>query len=274
MRLTEALDSFGIPLSEERLEEAEYQGRKVTLNKPFRTPDGPKKFSVYTKNEKGNVVKVNFGDPNMEIKRDDPKRRKNFRARHNCDDPGPKHKARYWSCQATWNDRKKVSDVVESYEPEFLIEAVQADDAIVMFPVSINGKHTRKDGTPMHITLRWGKWKSSGDELADAVTRALEGKAVNPPRVTHWQPDVFKSQAGDQKFHVLILDRDARIKELRDALEPVFGQDKFKDYKMHITVDEDFWNQVQEKFVLPADVRLEVGALELRLGNRTLKTFR
>jgi len=79
---------------------AEYQGRKVTLNKPFRTPDGPKKTSVYVKNDKGNVVKVNFGDPNMEIKRDDPARRRSFRARHNCDNPGPKWKARYWSCKA------------------------------------------------------------------------------------------------------------------------------------------------------------------------------
>ena len=80
------------------IEESEYQGRKVELNNPFRTPKGPKKFSVYVKNEKGNVVKVNFGDPNMEIKRDDPARRKSFRARHNCSDPGPKWKARYWSC--------------------------------------------------------------------------------------------------------------------------------------------------------------------------------
>jgi hypothetical protein len=79
---------------------AEYQGRKVTLNKPFRTPDGPKKTSVYVKNEKGNVVKVNFGDPNMKIKKNIPGRRKNFRARHNCDNPGPKWKARYWSCKA------------------------------------------------------------------------------------------------------------------------------------------------------------------------------
>ena len=78
---------------------SEYQGRKVKLNKPFRTPDGPKKFSVYVKNEKGNVVKVNFGDPNMEIKRDNPARRKSFRARHKCDTPGPKWKARYWSCR-------------------------------------------------------------------------------------------------------------------------------------------------------------------------------
>lgn len=78
---------------------AEYQGRKVTLNKPFRTPKGPKKFAVYTKNEKGSVVIVRFGDPNMEIKRDNPERRKSFRARHNCDNPGPKYKARYWSCR-------------------------------------------------------------------------------------------------------------------------------------------------------------------------------
>jgi len=78
-----------------------------TLNKPFRTPKGPKKFSVYVKNEKGNIVKVNFGDPNMEIKRDDPDRRRNFRARHNCDNPGPKTKARYWSCRQ-WRAGKKV----------------------------------------------------------------------------------------------------------------------------------------------------------------------
>jgi hypothetical protein len=80
---------------------SEYQGRKVTLNKYFRTPDGPKKFSVYVKNEKGNVVKVNFGDPNMEIKKDIPARRKSFRARMRCDTPGPKWKSRYWACK-TW----------------------------------------------------------------------------------------------------------------------------------------------------------------------------
>ena len=79
------------------------EGKK--LNKPFRTPSGPKKFSVYVKNENGNVVKVNFGDPNMRIKDNIPGRRKNFRARHNCDNPGSKTKARYWSCRQ-WSDRK------------------------------------------------------------------------------------------------------------------------------------------------------------------------
>ncbi len=89
------------------VEETEYQGKKVNLNNPFRTPDGPKKFSVYVKNEKNNVVKVNFGDPNMEIKRDDPKRRASFRARHGCDNPGPKWKAKYWSCYQ-WRAGSKV----------------------------------------------------------------------------------------------------------------------------------------------------------------------
>ena len=82
------------------------EGKK--LNKPFRTPSGPKKFSVYVKNENGNVVKVNFGDPNMRIKDNIPGRRKNFRARHNCDNPGPKTKARYWSCRQWSNSKSDI----------------------------------------------------------------------------------------------------------------------------------------------------------------------
>lgn len=90
-------------------EKKDSKDSKVTLNKPFRTPGGPKKFSVYVKNEKGNVVKVNFGDPNMSIKRDDPERRKSYRARHGCDNPGPKWKANYWSCKM-WSNTN-VSDL-------------------------------------------------------------------------------------------------------------------------------------------------------------------
>lgn len=81
--------------------------KEKTLGKPFRTPGGPKKFSVYVRNEKGNEVKVNFGDPNLSIKRDNPKRRKSFRARHNCANPGPRTKARYWSCRQ-WRASAKV----------------------------------------------------------------------------------------------------------------------------------------------------------------------
>tara|TARA_R110002167_G_scaffold365395_1_gene589868 strand:- start:63 stop:1298 length:1236 start_codon:yes stop_codon:yes gene_type:complete len=82
---------------DEELDEAEYQGNKVTLGKP--SAGDVKKFKVYVKNEKGNVVKVNFGDPNMTIKKHIPARRKSFRARHNCDNPGPRTSARYWSCK-------------------------------------------------------------------------------------------------------------------------------------------------------------------------------
>ncbi|MEX0597885.1 MAG: hypothetical protein WD512_15450 [Candidatus Paceibacterota bacterium] len=84
----------------DKLIASEYQGKKVTLNKPFSTPDGPKKSSVYVKNDKGNVVKVNFGDPNMKIKKHIPERRKSFRARMRCENPGPKWKSRYWACKS------------------------------------------------------------------------------------------------------------------------------------------------------------------------------
>ena len=82
---------------DDNLDEAEYQGRKVKLGKPMR--GDVKKFKVYVKNPKGNIVKVNFGDPDMKIKKSNPARRRSFRARHNCDNPGPRHKARYWSCR-------------------------------------------------------------------------------------------------------------------------------------------------------------------------------
>jgi len=106
------MKTFGCHIEEDPIvEQAEYQGRKVKLNDPFRSSDGKKKFYVYVKNEKGNVIKLGFGDPNMEIKRDDPGRRKNFRARHKCDtNPGPKWKARYWSCRM-WEKGATVSEL-------------------------------------------------------------------------------------------------------------------------------------------------------------------
>lgn len=107
----------GTPLSDEELEllqnkhgdvvyqavhdslyEAKYQGREVPLGKPMK--GDVKKSKVYVRGPKGNVVKVNFGDKKMKIKKSNPKRRKSFRARHNCKNPGPRWKARYWSCRA------------------------------------------------------------------------------------------------------------------------------------------------------------------------------
>lgn len=103
-KLLEYLKSY-MPM----LTEAEYQGRSVKLGKPMK--GDVKKYKVYVKNPKtGKVVKVNFGDPNMEIKRDDPERRKNFRARHKCSQKKDRTKAGYWSCRM-WSN-KKVSDIV------------------------------------------------------------------------------------------------------------------------------------------------------------------
>tara|TARA_R110000822_G_scaffold36188_1_gene101973 strand:- start:409 stop:996 length:588 start_codon:yes stop_codon:yes gene_type:complete len=83
---------------DETLDEAEYQGRKVKLGKPMQ--GDVKKFKVYVRDPKTkNVKKVNFGDPNMRIKKSNPARRRSFRARHNCASPGPRTKARYWSCR-------------------------------------------------------------------------------------------------------------------------------------------------------------------------------
>ena len=79
------------------LNEAEYQGRNVKLGKPMQ--GDVKKFKVYVKNDAGNVVKVNFGQKGMSIKKNNPERRKSFRARHNCASPGPRDKPRYWSCR-------------------------------------------------------------------------------------------------------------------------------------------------------------------------------
>lgn len=84
--------------TDEGIDEAKYQGREVPLGKPMK--GDVKKSKVYVKNPAGNVVKVNFGDKKMKIKKSNPARRKSFRARHNCDNPGPRHKARYWSCRA------------------------------------------------------------------------------------------------------------------------------------------------------------------------------
>jgi hypothetical protein len=92
-------EEFGyLAYDEDGLFEAEYQGRKVQLNKPMQGDVA--KSKVYVRKPNGKVVKVNFGDKNMRIKKNIPGRRKNFRARHNCDNPGPRWKARYWSCRA------------------------------------------------------------------------------------------------------------------------------------------------------------------------------
>jgi hypothetical protein len=94
----EFLDLNNVLLESTELDEAEYQGRKVQLGKPM--AGDVAKSKVYVRKPNGKVVKVNFGDKNMRIKKSNPARRKSFRARHNCDNPGPRWKARFWSCRA------------------------------------------------------------------------------------------------------------------------------------------------------------------------------
>lgn len=106
--------------------------KNIRLNKPFRTPDGPKKYSVYVKNPStGNTKKVNFGDPNMEIKRDNPERRKSFRARHGCDKAKDKTTPKYWSCKF-WST-KSVSDLLKE-----IIEPQNVDITSIKFNETLN----------------------------------------------------------------------------------------------------------------------------------------
>ncbi len=108
-KITKKIMEFLLYKRNSSLIEAEYQGRSVTLNKPMK--GDVKKFKVYVKDPKtGNIIKVNFGDKNMEIKRDNPKNKANFRSRHNCDKKKDKTSAGYWSCKM-WSN-KKVSDIV------------------------------------------------------------------------------------------------------------------------------------------------------------------
>ena len=100
--------NFCFLFESDEISEAEHRGKSVSLNKPFRLPAGSKKkFGVYVKSGSGNVKKVTFGDPNLSIKRDNPQRRKSFRARHNCASASDKGSARYWSCRQ-WRSSAKV----------------------------------------------------------------------------------------------------------------------------------------------------------------------
>ena len=132
---------------------------KAPLNKPFRLPSGSKKkFGVYVKNDKGNIVKVTFGDPNMSIKRDNPERRKAYRARHGCDNPGPKYKANYWSCKM-WS-AKPVSKItgscgkpncgsVQNNEEEITLEIdVQAKNKGLWYNIQQKKKRMGKNYRP------------------------------------------------------------------------------------------------------------------------------
>ncbi len=126
------------------MEAAKYQGRTVTLNKPFRTQGGKKKFAVYVKNSAGKVIIVRFGDPNMEIKRDDPKRRKAFRDRHNCAEKKDKTTPGYWSCYQ-WRKGSKVESSEEFNKTDDTVSADMGDCGCGCDGESVEAKMIRKD---------------------------------------------------------------------------------------------------------------------------------
>jgi len=162
----------------------EDEKKSVKLNKIMR--GDVKKYKVYVKNDKGNVVKVNFGDPNMEIKRDDPARRKNFRARHNCDNPGPRWKARYWACK-TWS-AKPVSAMLKE-EVETLDEATKNKPKDPKKWASCIAQAKAKfDVYPSAYANAWaakcykskgGKWKKLSEDLASKTLKALNENVYN-----------------------------------------------------------------------------------------------
>ena len=139
---------------------AEYEGKEVKLNDPFRLPSGSKKkFGVYVKNPKtGNVIKVEFGDPNLSIKRDDPDRLKNFRARHNCDQKTDKTTPGYWSCKF-WEKDKPVSKLLKKGKVESVGEGCGCDECM---------SESKKKKITYVINRRTGEVVYGPTDVADA----------------------------------------------------------------------------------------------------------
>ena len=221
---------------EEDVTAAEYQGRKVTLNKPFRTKGGSKKFGVYTKNGNGNVVLVRFGDPNMEIKRDDPARRKAFRSRHNCDNPGPKWKARYWSCRQ-WRGGKKVEAGMEDYifsTPE----GARQKSTEIGFGGEIHSDQMA-DGTPMYFPgpneeefQMWFDKNDSHDASASECNCGnVEAKDADDPCTEGYEQYGMKMKNG-RKVPNCIPIAEAEAKRKAEAAEPTPKDDESHDEYM------------------------------------------
>lgn len=174
----------------DKIEVYESENKKVKLNKIMR--GDVKKYKVYVRNDKGNVVKVNFGDPNMEIKRDDPDRRRNFRARHNCDNPGPRWKARYWACK-TWSTQSVTSMLKE--DVALLDEATKnkAKDP-KKWQSCIDQAKSKFDVYPSAYANAWaakcykskgGKWKKLTEEMSKQVLGSLNEIPYNPNLYGH-----------------------------------------------------------------------------------------
>ena len=187
---------------------------KAPLNKPFRLPSGSKKkFGVYVKNDKGNIVKVTFGDPNMSIKRDNPERRKAYRSRHGCDNPGPKYKANYWSCKM-WS-AKPVSKITASEEEITLEAEVQAKSKGLWYNIQQKKKRMGKNYRPAP--------KGSKDRPSqEALKKAQAADYLNEEY--EWD--------GETEFDQIVFLEDKSLAQVEEV------EDEFEDYK------EDFYGMI------------------------------
>jgi hypothetical protein len=197
---------------------AEKKKGKAPLNKPFRLPSGSKKkFGVYVKNDKGNIVKVTFGDPNMSIKRDNPERRKAYRSRHGCDNPGPKYKANYWSCKM-WS-AKPVSKITASEEEITLEAEVQAKSKGLWYNIQQKKKRMGKNYRPAP--------EGSKDRPSqEALKKAQASDYLNEEY--EWNGETEFEQAQLLKIEPAL----AQVEEIEDPA------DELEDYK------EDFYEMI------------------------------
>jgi len=208
---------------------AEKNKKKAPLNKPFRLPSGSKKkFGVYVKNDKGNIVKVTFGDPNMSIKRDNPERRKAYIARHGCDNPGPKYKANYWSCKM-WS-AKPVSKITGSCgkpncgsvqnEEEVTLEIdVQAKSKGLWYNIQQKKKRMGKNYKPAK--------PGSPDRPSQEALKKAQGSDYEN-ETYEWDGETEFEQAQLLKIEPLL----AQVEEIEDPA------DELEDYK------EDFYGMI------------------------------
>lgn len=169
--------------AKQAVEKADYQGRSVELDKPFRLPAGStKKFGVYVK-AGDKVKKVTFGDPNMEIRRDDPDARANFRSRHSCDTATDKTSARYWSCRM-WESGTSVSEltkvsvegqIVKQLDEERLafgwayVSTVNGEISLDHSEEFIRPDQIAKAATNFMLSMRTAKAMHSGDKIGEVV---------------------------------------------------------------------------------------------------------
>jgi hypothetical protein len=238
-----------------------YQGSSVPLNKPIRSTDGPKKFHVYTKSKAGNVVKVNFGDPDMSIKRHRDDRRESFRARHNCDKvekAGDKTTAGYWSCKM-WQDEKSVSDMLgeQTNANEFVvgnkivgpdgIERTVADHSSHRI-VTQYAKEYMKKGKSINVAIKktfenlhghFVVFVNSGKDIIFIDSKKLEDALLE--EIAQYAIESMNNLKDDKRYYALDFalnlygqQKNAKFKKaLKGRIIQMMGEDVFINEKRH-----------------------------------------